>query len=84
MKTIAFGIMLLSATIAAAEPDCVNLSPRELGSIVIDAAAFAASQCPEAPACVCPEIPRAFVLCRQSQDGKVVRCKRYAWKTVTP
>lgn len=76
-------VALLCAVAFAQETDeCRQIGARELIRALNQAAFQAASACPQAPACVCPEIPQQFVLCRQSWDGKVVRCKRFAWKAV--
>lgn len=75
-------VLVGAAAFAQEEDPCRQIGARELIRALNQAAFQAASACPQAPACVCPEIPQKIVLCRQSWDGKVVRCKRFAWKAV--
>lgn len=67
------------------QTECVNIGPREVGSLILQAAQYAASQCPEAPACVCPatRLSGQYVVCKQRWDGKVTRCKRIAFRPIS-
>lgn len=66
-------------------PECSYISPREVGSLILQAASVAASHCPEAPACVCPPTRLAgeYVVCKQRWDGKVTRCKRMGFRPLS-
>jgi hypothetical protein len=78
MKALIGGLLLLAAVAQAGDPDatCTSISPRELGTLVLEASAYAASQCPQAPACNCPAIPDRFVVCRTNAQGTVTKCLR--------